>query len=133
MAQCRHWKQRFDAGAKMVFRKSRKLGLCGAERCEPGDLVTDEMKAALGRHRLKMWWEAGMIELLAEEPELSQGDEASEKGPAASEDSNESPEESLEPGSMKHTGGGWYDVVLPDGSQQRVRGKKNAKALLSDG
>lgn len=103
MAQCRHWKQRFDPAAKMVWRKSRKLGLCGAERCEPGDPVTEEQKQALGRYRLKMWWEAGMMELLVEEPQ--------------------------EP-SMTHTGGGWYDVVLADGSKHRVRGKKKAKALL---
>lgn len=126
MSQCRHWKQRFDVGAKMIFRKSRKLGLCGVERCEPGMPVTEEMKEVLGRHRLKMWWESGMLELLAEAPVPSPDED-----PAAPDDSGDSPEEPLEPGSMKHTGGGWYDVVLPDGSKQRIRGKKNAQALLN--
>jgi len=130
MAQVRHWKQRFDAGAKMVFRKSRKLGLCGQERCEPGDPVTEEMKQVLGRHRLKMWWEAGMIELLPEAPERSAEKPKKSESPAAPDKDPESTEDALQPGSMKHTGGGWYDVVLLDGSEQRVRGKKNAKALL---
>lgn len=129
MAQCRHWKQRFDPAAKMVWRKSRKLGLCGAERCEPGDPVTEEQKQALGRYRLKMWWEAGMMELLVEEPQPSQEDAPEKDGPAADSD-GKGPESSAQEPSMTHTGGGWYDVVLADGSEHRVRGKKKAKALL---
>ena len=130
MAQCRHWKQRFDPNAEMVFRKSRKLGLCGVERCEPGDPVTEEMKMALGRHRMKMWWEAGMLELregsqLAREPEL-------EPEAPASPPADESPElESPGLPCMVHEGGGWYEVILVDGSKHRVRGKKAAEAFLN--
>lgn len=130
MSQVRHWKQRFDVGAKMQFRKSRKLQLCGQERCEPGDPVTEEMKQALGRHRLKMWWEAGMIELLVEAPESSEVESKDKESPAAPEKKPESTEDPLSSGSMEHTGGGWYLVTLADGSEQKVRGKKNAKALL---
>lgn len=62
MAKMRHWKQRFTPGAKMIFRKRLVINAAGVETVEPGDPVTDELRALLG-HRLPRWWEAGLIEL----------------------------------------------------------------------
>ena len=59
----RHWKQHFAADADLIFSRRMKLGICGVETVNPGDPVTDEMKAILGRNRLRMWWESKVIEL----------------------------------------------------------------------
>tara|TARA_R110002167_G_scaffold93122_2_gene249822 strand:+ start:19888 stop:20235 length:348 start_codon:yes stop_codon:yes gene_type:complete len=59
----RHWKQRFEADADLIFSKRMKLGCCGVDVVNPGDIVTEDMKAALGRNRLRLWWEAKRIEL----------------------------------------------------------------------
>lgn len=63
MSRIRHWKQRFEADADLIFSKRMKLGCCGVDVVNPGDPVTEEMKAALGRNRLKLWWEAKRVEL----------------------------------------------------------------------
>lgn len=92
----------------------------------PGDPVTDEIVAALGRHRLKMWWEAGYIELAeyeAPKPHALQLEEQHAIGNCL--DGPELPAEAI-----VHTGGGWYDVTFPDGSTERVHGKKRAEKLL---
>lgn len=99
MAQSRHWRQRFDPNADFVFRRSV---LFNGERVQIGQPVD---KTALGvRHRLRLWWEARIVEL----------------APAA-----------RPTGSVTPRGGPWFDVVLPDGSKQTVRGKAAAEALVS--
>lgn len=77
---------------------------------EPGDPVTEEVAQTLGAHRLKIWWHARMIgqrKFVVFEPDP----------------------EKVKPG-MIHLGAGWYDVTRPDGSTARIRGKKEAEALL---
>lgn len=127
MSKMRHWKQRFDPTAKMVFRKRRKFALGKDGYMSPGDPVTDEIVAALGRQRLKMWWEAGYIELAeyeAPKPHAVQQAEQHAIGNCL-----DGPDCSPEP--LAHIGGGWYDVTLPDGSTERVHGKKKAEQLLA--
>jgi hypothetical protein len=59
----RHWKQHFAADKDLIFSKRMKLGCCGVAEVNPGDPVTEEMKAYLGRNRLARWWESKRIEL----------------------------------------------------------------------
>lgn len=40
-----------------------KLGICGVQVVNAGDDVTEEMKAILGRNRLKLWWECKRVAL----------------------------------------------------------------------
>jgi hypothetical protein len=55
----RHWKERFTKGMPLVFTKRVRLD---ANRiCEPGTPVTDEMRAELGEHRLRLWWTARVV------------------------------------------------------------------------
>lgn len=110
----RHWKQHFDPDADLVFRKRLALGFTTADGeridvVQPGDPVTDEMKAAFGKHRFKVWWRGGFIEL-APEPITEAVDEV--------------------PPTVEETGKGWYTVRYPDGTSKRVRGKKAVEALL---
>lgn len=108
MAKMRHWKQRFDPNAKMVLRRRMKLG---GEWVEGGTVLSDELVAKMGRHRLRVWWEANVIELAPEEKAENEAAVASDRP-------------------IRHTGGGWYDVDLPDGSTERVHGKAAAEAML---
>jgi len=59
----RHWKQRYSFDADLIFARRMKLGICGVQDVKAGDDVTDEMKAILGRNRLKLWWESKRIAL----------------------------------------------------------------------
>tara|TARA_R110000796_G_C14526444_1_gene431392 strand:+ start:938 stop:1366 length:429 start_codon:yes stop_codon:yes gene_type:complete len=59
----RHWKQRYDFDADLIFTRRMKLGICGVAVVHPGDDVTAEMKEQLGRNRLKLWWESKRVAL----------------------------------------------------------------------
>tara|TARA_R110000737_G_scaffold47134_4_gene67059 strand:+ start:18644 stop:19009 length:366 start_codon:yes stop_codon:yes gene_type:complete len=59
----RHWKQRYSFDADLIFTRTMKLGICGVATVHAGDSITPEMKAILGRNRLKLWWETKRIEL----------------------------------------------------------------------
>ena len=56
----RHWKQRYEATAEMVFKKSL---LINGKEVKVGDKLSTEFKNQLGMHRLKMWWLSGAIEM----------------------------------------------------------------------
>ena len=107
MAKMRNWKQHFHPHAEFVFRKRMKLN---GQIINRGDKVTPEMIAQMGSHRLKVWWEAHAIELA---PVVKDAEPSTD--------------------GLEHVGGGWYDVILPDGSLERVHGKAMALKLLSDG
>jgi hypothetical protein len=128
MATMRHWKQRFDVGAKLVFRKKMKLGICGVEVVEKGDPVTEAMKQVLGRNRLRMWWNSNILEIT----DFVDPAETSRKRKAAEKEAESSTEETSggEVPRMEHTGSGWYDVIFVDRTE-RIRGKKNAEALMN--
>ena len=125
MSTMRHWKQRFDVGAELIFRKRMKLGICGVEIVERGDIVTDAMKEVLGRNRLRMWWNNKILEIA----NFHDPAEADRQRRAAA---TETKTEDSTADRMEHTGGGWYNVTLANRTV-RIRGKKKAEALLADG
>ena len=49
-----------DLNAELVLLKN--LTFAG-EKMQPGDPVTDAMRAKLGPHKLRLWWEAKVIEI----------------------------------------------------------------------
>lgn len=57
----RHWKERFNKDAPLIFLRPMKLGLVSTPRVMPGDPVTDELRKELGAHRLKLWWNARVV------------------------------------------------------------------------
>lgn len=131
MGTQRHWKQNFDPNARLVYRKRRKFALSPTGFMEPGEVMPPEVQAKVGRHKLKMWWRAGWIELadfeapkpykqrLAEQAQANLDIDHSLGGPSVDDSEG-----------MTHLGGGWYDVTLPDGSTERVQGKVKAQELL---
>jgi hypothetical protein len=109
----RHWKQRWDANAPMIFLKRMRMG-DDPQRpfVLPGDPVTDAIREHIGPHRLRRWWDARVIGRADFDPTVRGGYAA----PAAG---------------IEHTGRGWYVVTFDDGSTKRVRGEDNAKLELS--
>tara|TARA_R110002167_G_C12707228_1_gene655172 strand:- start:64044 stop:64466 length:423 start_codon:yes stop_codon:yes gene_type:complete len=138
MSTQRHWKQKFDANARFVYRKRRKFALSPTGMMEPGELMPSEVQVKVGRHRLKMWWRAGWIELadyvpakpytvrMAEQAQANLDSDHNMGGPSVAPDAP--PAEATE--GLAHVGGGWYDVTLEDGSTERVHGKTKAQELL---
>tara|TARA_R110000803_G_scaffold20201_5_gene52232 strand:- start:11840 stop:12253 length:414 start_codon:yes stop_codon:yes gene_type:complete len=113
MAKVRHWKQKWDPEAPLVFRK--RLLLNGVQ-VGPGTVVTKEIRSALGedefsqQRRLKLWWDSGYLEIqnwgldvkpAEETPQIVEGKR------------------------------GWFKVTLADGSTKNVRGRQVAEALLA--
>jgi hypothetical protein len=117
----KHWREKFDPSAELVFTKTFTLGLPNQRVAEAGQIVSPEVREQIGEQRLKMWYRSRFIGM-AEQRILP---EQAEKAPQPIE-----PAPVEEPGSMTHTGGGWYEVTLPSGETRRVRGKAKAKALL---
>ena len=56
----RHWKQHYDANKALVL--MRNMSFNGVEM-KAGDLLTEEMRAKLGPYKLKLWWEAQIIQI----------------------------------------------------------------------
>ncbi len=80
----RHWKQRFDPKAKMVWRKrvrwptrNRK----GLQTFKPGEEVPDWVIASMGGNKLRNLWESGRIELLGFEAPTPSGQAPVEAAP----------------------------------------------------
>jgi len=145
----RHWKQRFDKDADFVFLRHLRTGLDPDNPfSNPGDPVPKDDR--IKGHRLKRWWEARIIGLANFVPPPSKAQVTAEAlAAAASEPAPVEPEPQADPvteapetepvqptsepapeGKMKHTGGGWYNVLLPGKDPIRVRGKAKAEALL---
>lgn len=118
MARIRHWKQHFDATAKLQFRRTTKVNRAGIETAQPGDAVTKELADFLGRLRLRRWWEAGIIELVEAEPETIKEPEVE---PEPEGEDEEMPE------GIQSLGNGWYQV-----GSKKVRGIENARKALED-
>ncbi|MGB5810110.1 MAG: hypothetical protein WBG86_06240 [Polyangiales bacterium] len=126
----RHWKQRFNADAKFVWRKALTWH---GKRMVPGELVSDEIIEQMGRTKLRRFWESHAIELHEfEAPDTSRAatqasapakPEASPppvEPPAAVSDDSDIEVEDL--------GGSWFSVTI-DGESQKVRGKQAVEAL----
>lgn len=55
----RHWKERYVKGMSLIF--IRDVRLDGKRTVKAGDPVTPELRAELGEHRMKMWWQAKRV------------------------------------------------------------------------
>lgn len=90
----RHWKQRWDPNAAFVFRRVTDWD---GTRFEAGDLVPEEFIAAVGRTKLRRWWESQRIELAEfEAPVTSHGMPVVKEAPVPSEVVPELREEAVE-------------------------------------
>ena len=98
----RHWKQKFDEDAALIFIKRVQLD---GSVAMPGDTVPEDLRSQ--RHRMKVWWRAGFVALK---------DWDYENGVPAEEPSYED------------RGGGWY--VFADGT--KVHGKRALEAKLAE-
>lgn len=58
ISKFRHWKQRFEPGAKFIFRRGLTYG---PKTYQPGDLIPDELQN--NRKKLRLFWDSGYIEL----------------------------------------------------------------------
>lgn len=110
MSKLRHWKERWDPHADLVFLKSL---LVMGERKVAGDPVTNKIRQKLGLHRLKKWWEAGYLAL----------------APKKKEKKAKPPEGLAANPRVQPAGRGWYEVTLADGTRKKAR-KKDLEALL---
>lgn len=114
MPRLRHWKQRWDPDADLVFTKRLRLGLDPEKPfVTAGDPVP---KDRFSIHRLKVWWRAGYVQLadwLAPD-ERRRLQRQGKKLPTA----------------LRPTGRGWYELTMPDGSIRKVRGFEAAKAEI---
>lgn len=106
MSKMRHWKQRFDASAELIFSRNMKLGIAGQEVVKRGDVVSIATKRKLGRSRLQRWWNAGFLELAVVTPEKKVVDP------------------------IEDIGGGWFQVTLADGSKRKIQGRSNAVLMV---
>ena len=106
----RHWKQRWDPSAPMIFRRRVRWG---DRAYEPGDPIPDDLAA--NRRKLRNFWEASWIELAGFiAPDVATGQV----------------EAALPEGVIVEQRGSWYYVTTP-GGEQRVRGKDALQQLLA--
>ena len=59
----RHWKQRWDPKADLVFASRMRMGTKAKPFCMPGDKVTEAMRKRIGLHRLRRWFETGVLNI----------------------------------------------------------------------
>lgn len=113
MAHTRHWKQRWDPHADFVFAKRLRMGDNPRKPFVlPGEPVTKKMREKMGLHRLRRWWEAGVIAIADWEPPRRNRRSATEPH-------------------VRKLGGPWFEVTLPGQDAERVRGKEAAELLVA--
>ena len=113
MSTLRHWRQRWSPTADLVFLKRLKMG---DGQVVPGDPVTPAIREKLGLHRLRRWWDAGVI-CRTDQP-LPRRIAALLK-PAPQTDPI-----------ITRLGGPWMQVRMPDGSMHKVNGNKALARLI---
>lgn len=59
----RHWKQRWDPKAELVFVSRMRVGTKAKPFCLPGDKVTKAIRDRIGPHRLRLWFETGVVKI----------------------------------------------------------------------
>lgn len=117
MRRIRHWKQHWDSSAPLVFTKRLRMGDDPDKPfVMPGDPVTPEMRSKLGLHRLRHWWNAGVVERADVELRPTRHQPKQEKGLPR-----------VEARSRGH-----YILHFADGSQERLRGKAVLEARLEE-
>jgi hypothetical protein len=69
----RHWRQRWDPKADLVFARRMRMGDNPKKPfVMPGEKVTKKMREKLGLHRIRIWFETGVLEIanfVAPEPQ----------------------------------------------------------------
>lgn len=124
----RHWKQRFDRNARMVWRKrttwSQEL------QFEAGEEIPPEIIKQIGPAKLRRFWESHFIELQGfEDPDVGTGQVAEVPTPEPVQTT--SGEFEVPEGVTVKGAGGWYTVSDDgDGDPIRVRGKDQLQELL---
>lgn len=143
MSQLRHWKQRWNPTADLVFTKRMRLGLTAeVPFVNAGDPVPKD-HPRLNRARLKRWWDAGYLALAnwvdpmeaRRKAAVLDGDGPEVFDPRAKGTVVLDPRiDMVQPldSHFRHTGRGWFEVTLPDGTTQKVRGQAAALALLEE-
>lgn len=118
----RHWKQHWDPTAPLVFTRRMALNLGGVSVVQPGDDLTPEIRAAIGRTeahqraRLRRWWNAGFLAIKNWKPAKEIAQQRTE--PPRME--------------MQDLGKGWYNIygAEPGVVVVKVRGRAAAQAAL---
>jgi len=59
----RHWKQRWDPNAELVFVRRMRVGTKAKPYAQPGDKVTKALRDRIGPHRLRRWFETGVLDI----------------------------------------------------------------------
>jgi len=95
----RHWKQRWDASAPLVFAKRLRMGDNPKKPFVlPGDKVTKKHREKLGLNRLRAWFENGTLALAEfEAPNVATGRVARAKREQLEARVNAREEEQAEP------------------------------------
>jgi len=122
MGTSRHWKQRWEAGAPLIFTKRLRMG---DGWVVPGQPVTDELReqCRLDDHRLRNWWNGGFVARSDMDlpPHLQK---AMEEWEAAQ---TEKTFPHVEKGKA-----GWYTVIMAkDADPVKVHGKKKLEEMLA--
>lgn len=145
----RHWKQRYQPGARFVFSRQTRWG---DRAYEPGDLIPDDL--AGNRNRLRRLWDARRIELevfeapdvgTGQPPDPQDGHQAAQdsdtgdsgadsangaSGHEAAQDGDQGDDAPPPPPLTHESRGAWHTVRTPDG-EQRVRGLVALEALYA--
>lgn len=100
VSRARHWKQRWDADANLVFARRMRMGdNPNKPFCLPGERVTKKMRTKIGLHRLRRWFETGVLEISdwkAPEPQRERALAAAEAEVKTEERVNDAPETETE-------------------------------------
>lgn len=114
ISKVRHWKQRWDPEAELVWRRRARVG---AGTVRPGDPVD---KTGLRLSRLLRLWNVGAIELRDFDPKAP----APRRGRAARLRARATAPP-VAAGSIRLVGGGWYEIALDgDPAPRRIRGRE---------
>lgn len=125
MGTMRHWKQYWDPKAPLIFTRRLNLGLPCKMVAMPGDEVTPEIRAALGKSeahqlaKLRRWWEANYLAI------------KDWKAPSEARWAKSEPPTAPAPAGITQLGRGWFKVAMPDGTTRTVRGQKAAEDALA--
>ncbi len=123
----RHWKQRFDKGARMRWR--RQTTWSQELQFEAGDEIPPEIIKQMGATKLRRFWESHFIELYEfEDPDVATGQVAPVPTPDPVQTT--SGEFEVPEGVTVERAGGWYTVSEKDGASIRVQGKGKVLHVL---
>ena len=114
----RHWKQRFDPDAEMVFRRASNYD---GVQYNPGEKIPDALKN--NKRKLQLMWDAKKIELAVFEAPAS-------TVPPINPVPAEPAEKTLPENYTLEQNGNWFNVTNPDGEKTKMLGKKKLAAYI---